>query len=219
MRFVSSDRFQQIKRLLDKRQPDLTVVMENVNKAHNLAAIIRTCDAVGIPKVHAVALRPEIRTKQNSASGANRWVDVQIHNSTEDVFSTLRQGGFQIFVAHFSPQATDFRAVDFTKPTALVVGAEWEGISETAISLADGSLYVPMVGMVESLNVSVATAIMLFEAQRQRTEKGFYDKPRLDEATYQRLLFELTYPQIATAYKQKDKALPKMNMDGEILRK
>jgi len=219
MRFVSPERFLQIKNLLTKRQPDLTVVMENVNKPHNLAAIIRTCDAVGIPKVHAVASHPEIRTKQNSASGSSKWVELDIHQSTEEAFSTLRQRGFQIFVAHFSEESRDFRTIDFTKPTALVVGAELDGISKTATSLADGSLYIPMVGMVESLNVSVATAIMLFEAERQRTEQGFYDNRRLDEQTYKRLLFEFTYPRIAAIYKKKNKPFPEMNENGEILGK
>lgn len=178
---MTPKRLRKFRDVLDHRQPDLTVLMENVHKPHNLAAIARTCDAVGIPHVHAVSQYALTQLTQKSASGTGKWVNIHTHRTLEEAYATLRRSGFHLLAAHFFPDARDFRDIDYRRPTAIVVGAERDGISERAVSGADDRIFIPMAGMVESLNVSVATALILFEAKRQRQRAGFYETPRLDK--------------------------------------
>lgn len=210
-------RFEKICWLLDRRQPDLTVVMDAVQKPHNVAAVIRTCDAVGIPKIHAVIPDAPMEFRNRASSGAYKWVKTVRHKRIVDAYSLLRAQGFRLLVAHHSEQAQDYRAIDYTRPLAIVVGTEKDGLSAEAIEKADGSVMVPMAGMVESLNVSVATAIILFEAQRQRQIAGYYDVCRLDGDTYTRLLFEFAHPRIAAYCRRHGLPYPKLNEKGAII--
>ena len=191
---MTQRRLERIRQVLSRRQPDLTVVMENVNKAHNLAAIARSCDAVGVGEIHAISDNPRVRLTHKVASGASRWVRIHRHASIGEACGMLRERGFQLLAAHLGETAVDFREIDYTRPTALLVGAELSGVSEQAGALADRHIVIPMLGMVQSLNVSVASALVLFEAQRQRLAAGFYDSPRLPPEEYRRLLKEWTSP-------------------------
>ncbi len=191
---VTPKRRARIEWVLHRRQPDLTVIMEDVNKAHNLAAIARSCDAVGVGEIYAVATSPKVSLTHRVAAGCSRWVEVHRFSHLREVVDHLKGRGFQLLAAHLSDQAVDFREIDYTKPTAVLVGAEQFGVSEMGQELADRHIKIPMMGMVESLNVSVATALILFEAQRQRLKAGFYDRRRLDEASYRRLLEKWTAP-------------------------
>jgi tRNA (guanosine-2'-O-)-methyltransferase len=211
-------RYQKIKKVLAQRQPDLTVVMENVHKPHNLSAILRTCDAVGVLNVHAVMNSgEEIPTFNSTAQGSQKWINLRVHGSIEGAIAHLKQQQFQIYAAHLSPTALDFRAIDYTQPTAILLGTEKFGITSEAASLVDQPIIIPMMGMVQSLNVSVAAATILFEAQRQRLAAGYYQQPRLDEETYQRLLFEWGYPKLAQFYQDQRKPYPPLGEEGEIL--
>lgn len=211
---VSPERFRKIRELLEKRQTDLTLVMDNVNKPHNLAAIIRSCDAVGIHQVHAISYRSSIKTKQHTAAGASRWLKVRLNESIVPVGEQLRQSGMQILVAHYCPEAVDFRSIDYTHPTAIVMGEELKGPSQEALGLADNFIYIPMMGMVESLNVSVAAALILFEAQRQRQAAGLYDTRHFSDSDVERLLFEYTYPRLAAVLRDQGKPYPKLDENG-----
>ncbi|RME34478.1 MAG: tRNA (guanosine(18)-2'-O)-methyltransferase TrmH [Gammaproteobacteria bacterium] len=191
---MTERRLRRIEEVLSRRQPDLTVVMENVNKAHNLAAIARSCDAVGVGEIHAVSGSPRVALAHKVASGASRWVRIRRQASILEACDMLKQRGFQILAAHLDDSAVDYREIDYTRPTALLVGAELFGVSELARSQADRHIVIPMLGMVQSLNVSVATALVLFEAQHQRLAAGCYDRPRLSPEEYQRLLEEWTSP-------------------------
>ncbi|RMG54198.1 MAG: tRNA (guanosine(18)-2'-O)-methyltransferase TrmH [Gammaproteobacteria bacterium] len=213
---MSPERLARMKAVLARRQPDLTVVMDNVHKPHNLAAIVRTADAVGIPLVHGVSPHAEFRLRQKSASGSGKWVGVETHEDIAGCFERLRGQGMRIYCAHLSETAVDFRQIDFTRPTAVVVGAELEGVGEEAAALADGHVIIPMLGMVESLNVSVATAILLYEAQRQREAAGLYEQPRLDPETMERILFEWSYPDIADYCRRKGLPYPALDENGMI---
>jgi tRNA (guanosine-2'-O-)-methyltransferase len=193
---VSPERFRKIRELLEKRQTDLTLVMDNVNKPHNLAAIIRSCDAVGIHQVHAISYRSSIKTKQHTAAGASRWLRVRLSESIEPVGDKLREAGAQILVAHYCPEAVDFRSIDYTKPTAIVMGEELKGPSQVALDLADNFIYIPMMGMVESLNVSVAAALIF------------------SDADFDRLLFEYTYPRLSHVLREQGKPYPKLDDNG-----
>ena len=211
---IAPERFHKIRRLLEQRQTDLTLVMENVNKAHNLAAIIRSCDAVGIHQMHAVSFRSYIRTRQNTAAGASKWIKVSLGDSVKPICEDLKQQGMQILVATYRPDAVDFRTIDYTKPTAIIVGEELNGPSEDALRLADRCIYIPMFGIVESLNVSVAAAIVLFEAQRQREAAGLYRSRHIPDDEFQQLLFEYTYPRLSAVLREQGKPYPELDDDG-----
>lgn len=214
---MTPERFEKINQVLSLRQTDLTVVMENVQTPHNLAAIARTCDAVGIPEAHAVTDIPVIDLKQRAASGSRKWVEIKTHNKIEDVYKGLRDKGFQILTAHFNPDAVNFRDIDYTKPTAIVVGSELEGISDEALEKADSSIIVPMLGMTQSLNVSVATALILYEAQRQRELAGLYRNRQIDHSLFSKLAFEWGYPKLVPYYKKKNQPYPEIDEDGYIV--
>lgn len=168
--------------VLGRRQPDLTVLAENVHKPHNLSAMLRSCDAVGIGTVHAVWPTGGVPTFNATSASAEKWVDLVVHGDTPGAIAHLRSAGMRVYAAHLSDTATDFRDVDYAVPCAVVFGNEKEGVSDEAASLADQHVIIPMLGMIQSLNVSVATAVILFEAQRQRRASGLYDEPRVTPA-------------------------------------
>lgn len=174
-------RRERVNTVLARRQPDLTVVAESVHKPHNLSAVIRSCDAVGIGTIHAVQPTGGVPTYTATSASAERWVDVVVHGSLAAAVGHLRRDGMTIYAAHLSDAAVDYRTVDYVEPCAIVIGNEREGVSSGAAELADAHIIIPMLGMVQSLNVSVATAVILFEAQRQRLAAGLYDEPRLED--------------------------------------
>ena len=214
---MTPERYQKIKHVLARRQPDLTVITEDVHKPHNFSAIIRTCDAVGVLEVHAVNLADPLPTFNQVAQGSQKWVRLQTHPKIETAISHLQHQGFKVYAAHLSDNSIDYCKLDYTQPTAILLGAERWGVSPEAAALVDGHLIIPMLGMVQSLNVSVAAAVILFEAQRQRLKAGFYNQVRLDRQTYTRLLFEWCYPEIAAFYREQSKPYPPLGPDGKII--
>ncbi len=213
---LTPERWSRLRTVLDHRQPDLTVVTDFVQKQRNLAAIVRTCDSVGIMRVHAVIGDEDYRTYRGTAASAQRWVEVERHRDLETVLASLRADGFQLVAAHLDDSALDYREIDYTVPTALVMGAEIEGVSAQGRGLADRCITVPMLGMVESLNVSVATAIILAEARRQRENAGLYDRCRLDTERYQKLLFRWAHPKISRFCDERGLDYPALDEDGDI---
>ncbi|MEM1367953.1 MAG: tRNA (guanosine(18)-2'-O)-methyltransferase TrmH [Cyanobacteria bacterium P01_H01_bin.15] len=210
-------RYQRIRQMLARRQPDLTVLTEDVHKPHNFSAIIRTCDAVGVFKVHAVNVTAAMPTFSPVAQGSEKWVLRQTHPDIESAIATLQAQNFRVYAAHLSEQAQDYSTVDYTQPTAILMGAEKWGVSTTAAAKADGHVIIPMLGMVESLNVSVAAATILFEAQRQRLAAGMYERDCIDQNLRDRLLFEWGYPKLANIYRQRGEPYPNLGENGEIL--
>ncbi|WP_017443864.1 tRNA (guanosine(18)-2'-O)-methyltransferase TrmH [Gayadomonas joobiniege] len=212
-------RLARLKRFFDNRQTDLTVCLEHVHKTHNLSAIVRTADAVGVHNVHAIMaldnpLRSGLRT--GTARGTQNWVNVHKHDQLSDALQTFKAQGMQLVATHLSDTAIDFREVDYTKPTAILLGQEKYGISKQALAAADQHIMIPMVGMVQSLNVSVASALILYEAQAQREKAGLYGRCTLDEAEQQRLLFERGHPVFAELCIRKGLPYPYINQEGEI---
>jgi len=215
---VTPERYRRLKSVLDRRQPDLTVLMENVHKPHNLSAILRTADAVGIYEAHAVNPTGGVPTYQDTSGGSEKWVYLRVHPEIEEAAAHLKERGFTIYAANLSERAVDYRRVDYTRPAVVLLGAEKWGVSERAAALADADVIIPMMGMVQSLNVSVAAAVILFEAQRQRLEAGLYDHPRLDRETYRRTLFEWAYPREAAYYRARGLPYPQLDERGFIQR-
>ena len=213
---MNPERFRRLSLALERRQPDLTVLMERVHKSHNLSAILRNCDAVGVLEAHAVLPSDGLDIHAHTSAGTAKWVRVRRHVSTEEAVETLRNRGFHILAAHPEAEAIDFRNVDFTKPTALMMGAELLGLSDEALKLADERISIPMVGMAQSFNVSVATALLLFEAFRQRDAAGMYRSSRLDPEEFERILFEWAYPRIARHLRAGGTPYPTVTPDGNI---
>ncbi|GAL05740.1 tRNA (guanosine(18)-2'-O)-methyltransferase [Photobacterium aphoticum] len=155
---MTPDRFQRIHSVLATRQPDLTVCMEEVHKPNNVSAIIRTADAVGVHKVHAVWPTDGMRLHTHTSAGARNWVELETHDSMVNAVAALKAQGMQVLATNLSETAVDFREIDYTKPTAIILGGEKNGITAQALAMADQDIIIPMVGMVQSLNVSVASA-------------------------------------------------------------
>ncbi|PHR84100.1 MAG: tRNA (guanosine(18)-2'-O)-methyltransferase TrmH [Colwellia sp.] len=214
---MTPKRLERINTMLDKRQPDLTVCMEGIHKSHNLAAVVRTCDAIGVSDVHAVWKSEETEVRGGSAAGSQNWIDVHNYHKTADAIAAMKAQGMQILVTNLSDTAIDFREIDYTKPTAIILGQEKFGASDIALALADQDIVVPMVGMVQSLNVSVACSVVLYEAQRQRQLAGMYDKPMLSHERRQRTLFEGGHPIFAEACQRKGLPYPVIDEEGQII--
>ena len=215
---MNAQRYARICEMLARRQPDLTVCMEQVHKPHNVSAIVRTADAVGVHEVHAVWPGARMRTMASTAAGSNSWVSVKTHQTIGEAVSHLKGRGMQILATNLSAKAVDFREIDYTRPTCILMGQEKTGITQEALDLADQDIIIPMIGMVQSLNVSVASALILYEAQRQRQNAGMYERSNsmLPEDEQQRLLFEGGYPVLARVAKQKKLPYPHVNAQGEI---
>jgi tRNA (guanosine-2'-O-)-methyltransferase len=214
---MTPERLERINKMLDHRQPDLTVCMEGVHKSHNLAAVVRTADAIGVSDVHAIWKSDEMEVRGGSAAGSQNWIDVHNYSKTKDAIDALKKQGMQVLVTNLSESAVDFREIDYTKPTAIILGQEKFGASDIALEMADQDIMIPMVGMVQSLNVSVACSVVLYEAQRQRQLAGMYDKPSIDESRRQRFLFEGGHPIFAEACKRKGLPYPTIDEEGQII--
>lgn len=197
------------------RQTDLTVCMEQVHKPHNFSAVIRSCDAVGIHSIHAV-WEQRTRLRRGTAMGAQNWVGLEEYSNIEDAVQCLKKQNMQILVTHLSHQAVDFRDIDYTLPTAIILGQEKRGATAQAIAAADQEIVIPMSGIVQSLNVSVAAALILYEAQRQRQIAGLYDVQHLSEDECQRILFEGSYPALKRMCQRKGIAYPRIDEFGQI---
>jgi tRNA (guanosine-2'-O-)-methyltransferase len=211
------ERFHRLRSVLARRQPDLTVLMDRVNKSHNFSAILRNCDAVGVLEAHVVAPERGLDLHHGSSAGTKKWIGVRYHSDVPTAIELLKDRGFTVIAAHPSADAVDYRAVDFTQPMAITMGAELHGVSAEALSLADEHVSIPMLGMVHSLNVSVATALLLFEAARQRTDAGMYDESRLTPDEFEQRLFEWAYPSLARARREEGRPYPGLGPDGELL--
>jgi tRNA (guanosine-2'-O-)-methyltransferase len=213
---MTEQRWQRIQQVLALRQRDLTLLAEDVHKPHNLSAMLRSADAVGIGTVHATAPTGGVPTYSATSASAEKWVELLVHDDVARAYEAVRARGLRIVAAHFSDSAIDYRAWDYTEPTCVVLGNEKHGVSEAAAAGADAHVIIPMLGMVSSLNVSVATAVILFEAQRQRREAGRYDTPGLDERERNDLAVRWLYPREAARWDLAGLPFPALRPDGSL---
>jgi tRNA (guanosine-2'-O-)-methyltransferase len=191
--------------------------MDRVHKPHNFSAILRSCDAVGVLEAHVVAARGAVAIHHATSAGTKKWVAVRGHATVEEAAAHLREKGFRLVAAHPSPSALDYREMSYTSATAFVFGAELHGVSPEALALADAHVSIPMEGLVHSLNVSVASALLLFEAHRQRSAAGMYERTRLEPEELARRLFEWAHPTLARQRREAGRPYPRLGADGEVL--
>jgi len=175
---LTPERRAKIRRVLRTRQKTLTLVLNNIHDLHNVSAILRSCDAFGVPEVHLLYTRekfPVLGAK--SSASAKKWVATRKYADAQDLVKRLREQGFGLVRTGFSSKAISLTEWNFTQPTAVVLGNEHRGVEQELIKLIPDEIYIPMYGMVQSFNVSVASAIILYEAWRQRESKGMYASP------------------------------------------
>jgi tRNA (guanosine-2'-O-)-methyltransferase len=182
------ERIAKVERVLSSRQADLRVVLEGVTIAHNASAVIRTCDAAGVLHLDLVSPNPELlRFNEAISTRADKWLEIAVHPTPAECLAPLKKAGFEIVATHLQKDAVPYTDVDFAKPVALVFGSEGEGITDACLALADKVVRIPMFGMVQSLNLSVSVAVILYEALRQRAAKGYLNEARLPAEEFERL--------------------------------
>ena len=211
-------RFERIKNVLNCRMKNLTVLVEAVNKPHNLSAILRTCDAAGVFEANFICEKDEVKTFNSTAQGSQKWVKLNNHENPISAVSELQKKGFKLYGTSLNENSIDYRKFNYAENTCFVLGAEKWGISDQLISKVDESIFIPMTGMVQSLNVSVAASILLFEAIRQRQSKNLipFNGEGLDPKEYQKILFEWSYPELASTLRKSGNKYPKLKQNGEI---
>ena len=184
-------RLERFRRVIEAKQIDFHLILENVHDPHNVSAVLRTCDAVGVGTVHLVYTFEEFpKIGRQSSAGVGKWANLQRYRSIEECYQTLRDQGVGIYATDLTEDAVGLYELDMTAPIALVFGNEHRGISEEASQLADGNFHIPMFGLAQSLNISVACAVSLYEGLRQRLSTGKYDTPGLPEQEINRMLQE-----------------------------
>jgi tRNA (guanosine-2'-O-)-methyltransferase len=189
---MTPERRERLLSVLNKRQNDLTVVLENVSDPHNISAVMRTCDAVGIQEVYVLNTKIPRHKKwgAKSSSSAAKWLTVHQFTDAAACFQQLRTKYAYILTTHLSSDAVQLYDIDFTGSIALVFGNEHSGVSEEIRTMADGNFIIPQVGIIRSLNISVACAVSVYEAYRQKLKAGHYHQSRLPEALRGQLLEE-----------------------------
>lgn len=180
-------RLEKLTSVLEKRQPNLTIILENINDKHNLAACLRSCDAVGVSDVYILyhGEQPERKLGKNAAASATKWLNIHRFYNVEKCFDAVRSKGMKIYTTALGEESVSLFNMDLKEGVALCFGNEHEGVSSKALELADGNFNIPQAGMIQSLNISVACAVSLYEAYRQRMVAGYYDELQYPESEFQ----------------------------------
>lgn len=184
---MTPERIQKMDDVLLKRQKGFTVVLEDVHDPHNISAVLRTCDSVGITEVYTIntVTPPPAKLGKRTSAGARKWVTVHSFTDVDECMELVKEKYQHIFATHLGESAVDLYELDLTGSVALVFGNEQMGLSEEILKYATGNFIIPQVGMVQSLNISVACAVTLYEALRQRSVAGLYDQASFSETELQ----------------------------------
>jgi tRNA (guanosine-2'-O-)-methyltransferase len=173
---MTPQRYNKLKTVIEKRQFNLTVVLENVFDPHNISAVMRTCDAVGVQEIYVLNTKIPRHKKfgEKSSSSAAKWLTVLQYENAIECFNALRLKGYKVYTTHLAEDSVSLYKMDLTQNVALVFGNEHSGVSDEIRALADGNFLIPQYGIIQSLNISVACAVTLYEAQRQKNIAGHY---------------------------------------------
>lgn len=210
---LTEERRLKFERVAANRQEDLTIILENVHDPHNIGAVMRSCDAVGISEIYILYTDPKLYEKgvdigYKSSRGSRKWVEVMLYNDRVKCFDTVRKKYKRILGTHLSEEASNLYELNLAGPVALLFGNEHEGISQESLDIIDGNFIIPQHGMVQSLNISVACAVSIFECSRQRIAAGKYNNEYQAEDPNQKRLMERYH----INHKPRDKKAP-----GEII--
>ena len=194
---MTPERYKRLTSVLNHRQPDLTVVLENVFDPHNVSAVMRTCDAVGIQDVYILNNRipPHRKWGYRSSSTAAKWLTIHQFIDAEKCFEEVRKRYEKIYTSYLGTNSSDVYSLDLTESIALVFGNETFGVSNEIRKFSDGDFIIPQVGIIKSLNISVACAVTLYEAFRQKKEKEHYTNRKVSEDTFRQLCDDWEIPQ------------------------
>ncbi len=189
--FKSEKRIKKLTTVANARQQTLRLVLENVHDPHNVSAVFRTCDAAGIPKVSLIYYLEKFPGigKKTSAS-AFKWIEKDKHTDVKMCYDKLRSDGYKIYASSLGEGTKSLYDIDMTEKCAIVLGNEHRGVSLEAAEMADDKIFIPMFGMVQSLNISVAAAVIIYEALRQRLAKGMYNHSTLDKNELDKMIDE-----------------------------
>lgn len=187
---MTPERKHRLTSVLEKRQGNITILLENVFDPHNISAVMRTADAIGLQDIYILNNKIPKHKKwgARSSSSAAKWLSIHQYTDAAECFSSLRQRYTTILTTHLSSDAIGLHEIDFTQNIALVFGNEHSGVSDEIRAMADGNFIIPQVGIIKSLNISVACAVTLYEAFRQKTLAGHYNQPGLDPVRYEELM-------------------------------
>jgi tRNA (guanosine-2'-O-)-methyltransferase len=189
---MTSERTNKLTKVLLQRQANLTVVMENVHDPHNISAVMRTCDAVGIQDIYVLNTKIPRYKKwgSKSSSSAAKWLTVHQYTDAKTCFADLRKNYDRVYATHLSSNAISLYDIDFTNSIALVFGNEHDGVSEEIKDIVDANFIIPQVGVIQSLNISVACAVSIYEAFRQKKDTHHYDRASLTEQRINELMIQ-----------------------------
>jgi tRNA (guanosine-2'-O-)-methyltransferase len=193
---MTPERHHKLTSVLNKRQGDIAIVMENVFDPHNISAVMRTCDAVGVQDIYILNTKIPRHKKWGfkSSSSAAKWLTVHQYEDAAECFKSLRSRYSKILTTHLSSDAVGLHDIDMRQSIALVFGNEHSGVSDEVRAMADGNFIIPQVGIIQSLNISVACAVTLYEAFRQKNIAGHYNQQRLDKDRYQEIFEQWSQP-------------------------
>ena len=176
---MTEQRLNKFTKVVNQRQKYLTVVLENIHDPHNVSAILRSCDTVGIDKIYLIYNTNKFpKIGRVSSASAKKWVELEKFKSVKECFDKLHSLKYKIYSTHISEKGKNksLYQIDFTKKTAIVFGNEHLGVTDEVKNNSNGNLIIPMYGFIQSLNVSVSVAVCLYEALRQRELKNMYNK-------------------------------------------
>ena len=192
---MTPERRDKLHSVLSKRQNDITIVLENVFDPHNISAVMRTCDAVGVQELYVLNTKIPRHKKwgAKSSSSAAKWLTIHQFENAEECFYELRKKYSKILTTHLSTDSLNLYEINLTQPVALIFGNEHSGVSEEIRMLADGNFIIPQSGIIRSLNISVACAVTLYEAYRQKMLAGHYNKTKLNSDVLNELMDKWGY--------------------------
>ena len=189
---MTEARENKIRQVLMKRQPTLTLIFENVWDPHNISAALRSADSVGVFEVFVIHtnVRPFTKLGKKSSASASKWVKANYYNSVSECINEVRKKYSKIYATHLNTNSTDLYDINFTDSIAIAFGNEHNGISDELLSACNGNISIPQTGMIQSLNISVACAVTLYEAFRQRKLAGMYEEKQIIDSVYNDLVNE-----------------------------
>lgn len=173
---MTPERKEKLLKVISQRQFNLTVILENVHDPHNISAVMRTCDAVGIQEVYVLNTKIEMPKKwgKRSSSSALKWLTILTYNNLDECISDVRKKYSKIYTTHLADDSIQLHEINFLDSIALVFGNEKDGVSNEMRNIADGNFIIPQVGIIQSLNISVACAVSIYEAFRQKNIANHY---------------------------------------------